>query len=172
MGIFYWCSLPGAGEHMKLPSALDMGLVMVVLIGLQAFFANVPESQGWWAPAIAAALLSATKVLEVWLVTPKPATASRVVLPEPEADEEDSPTEKLLPPAGAAPGPVDGRFVETNDGLLSIHYVDQRYADERAKAILAVSDELIATWQLSSGAQIVEVRVPADTGWLKRWLND
>jgi uncharacterized protein YqjF (DUF2071 family) len=54
---------------MKLPSALDMGLVMVVLIGLQAFFANVPESQGWWAPAIAAALLSATKVLEVWLVT-------------------------------------------------------------------------------------------------------
>lgn len=150
---------------MKLPSALDMGLVMVVLIGLQAFFANVPESQGWWAPAIAAALLSATKVLEVWLVTPKPATASRVVLPEPETDEEDSPPEKLLPPAGIAATPVD-------DGLLSIRYVDQRFADERAKAILAVSDELIATWQLSSGAQIVEVRIPAETGWLKRWLND
>ncbi len=163
MGIFYWCSLPGAGEHMKLPSALDMGLVMVVLIGLQAFFANVPESQGWWAPAIAAALLSATKVLEVWLVTPKPATASRVVLPEPEKDEEDSPPEKLLLPAGAAATPELAPLLNLNE---------QRYADERAKAILAVSDELIATWQLSSGAQIVEVRVPADTGWLKRWLND
>lgn len=168
---------------MKLPSALDMGLVMVVLIGLQAFFANVPESQGWWAPAIAAALLSATKVLEVWLVTPKPATASRVVLPEPETNEEDSPEAKaaakliqnhrirrevenqLLPAAAAAAPPAD-------DGLLSIRYVDQRFADERAKAILAVSDELIATWQLSSGAQIVEVRIPAETGWLKRWLND
>jgi hypothetical protein len=150
---------------MKLPSALDMGLVMVVLIGLQAFFANVPESQGWWAPAIAAALLSATKVLEVWLVTPKPATASRVVLPAPEADEEDSPPEKLLPPAGAAAGVVAG------DGLL-LGAAEQLFADKRAKAILAVSDELIATWQLSSGAQIVEVRVPANTGWLKRWLND
>ena len=163
MGIFYWCSLLGAGEHMKLPSALDMGLVMVVLIGLQAFFANVPDSQGWWAPAIAAALLSATKVLEVWLVTPKPATASRVVLPEPEKDEEDSPPEKLLLPAGAAATPELAPLLNLNE---------QRYADERAKAILAVSDELIATWQLSRGAQIVEVRVPADTGWLKRWLND
>ena len=141
---------------MKLPSALDVGLVMVVLIGLQTFFANVPESQGWWAPAIAAALLAATKVLEVWLVTPKPATVSQVVPADDEPVEEDSPASKLgLAPAGAA-----------------VDVAAQKLADERARAILAVGEDLISTWRMESGIQIVEVRVPADAGWLRRWLND
>lgn len=55
---------------MKAPSVFDITIVVVVMTGMQAIFATIPESQLWWAPAASAGLLAALKAIQVYW--PKP----------------------------------------------------------------------------------------------------
>ncbi len=51
---------------MKMPSALDITIVIVVMTMAQVFLSTVPEAQGWWwAPGVSAALLAGVKLIQV-----------------------------------------------------------------------------------------------------------
>lgn len=56
---------------MKLPSAVDIVVVVAVLTGVQVLFASIPESQVWWAPAVSAGLLASLKALQVLMQRPQ-----------------------------------------------------------------------------------------------------
>ena len=56
---------------MKLPSAIDIVVVVAVLTGVQVLFASIPESQVWWAPAVSAGLLASLQAMQVLMQQPQ-----------------------------------------------------------------------------------------------------
>ncbi len=53
---------------MKAPSAVDIGVVLVILSGVQVFLSSLPAdkvTEWWWAPALSAALLAVIKGVQV-----------------------------------------------------------------------------------------------------------
>lgn len=91
---------------MKLPSIVDIGVVVAVFSAFGAALAQIPESEWYWAPVASTVVLALVKAVQVWNEGRKLAT-----LPQPQVMP-------IPQPGDPAPAAMTQAETDTNVGHM------------------------------------------------------